>query len=49
MFDRLQSILNRYNEISARMTTPEIYSDSVKFAASEKELRELAPVAEKYS
>lgn len=49
MFDNLNTILNKYEELQQRMLEPETYSDISLYSACEKEARELQPVAEAYS
>ena len=48
MFDKLERLKNQYEELKARMERPEVYSDASKFAACEREARELRPLVEAY-
>ena len=45
MFERLQTILNQYEELRQRLELPETYSDPALYAKVEREARELQPVA----
>jgi peptide chain release factor 1 len=48
MFDRLDQIEARYNELTAALASPEIMNDSAKYQKTAKAHSELAPVVEKY-
>ena len=48
MFEKLEKLKNQYEELSARMERPEVYSDAAAFAACEREARELRPLVEAY-
>jgi peptide chain release factor 1 len=48
MFDRLDQIEARYNEMTAALASPEIMNDSAKYQKTAKTHSELAPIVEKY-
>ena len=48
MFDRLDQIETRYQELERSLASPEIISDSGKYQKAAKAHSELAPVVEKY-
>ncbi len=48
MFDRLDQIESRYNELTAALASPEIMNDSAKYQKTAKAHSELAPIVEKY-
>lgn len=48
MFEKLERLKNQYEELTARMDRPEVYSDAAAFAACEKEARELRPLIAAY-
>ena len=48
MFDKLDKLKKQYEELSARMERPEVYSDAAAFAACEREARSLRPIVEAY-
>src|SRR5512146_240804 len=48
MFDRLDQIEARYNELTAALASPEIMNDSAKYQKTAKAHSELTPVVEKY-
>ncbi|MBR0041208.1 MAG: peptide chain release factor 1 [Oscillospiraceae bacterium] len=48
MFDKLDGLKKRYEELTARMERPEVYSDAAAFAACEREARELRAIVETY-
>ena len=48
MFDKLERLKNQYEELTARMERPEVYSDAAAFAACEREARELRPIVGAY-
>ena len=48
MFDKLESVENRFEQISVELTRPEIVSDNEAFRKLMKEHSELLPIVEKY-
>src|SRR3954463_12799463 len=48
MFERLDQIEARYEELNAALASPEIASDSSKYQKTAKAHSEVAPIAEKY-
>ena len=48
MFSRLDDILAKYDELSKKLSDPEVISDPALFTKAAKESSELAPVAQKY-
>ncbi len=48
MFDRLEQIEAKYNELTNALASPEIVGDSAKYQKTAKAHSELAPVVEKY-
>ena len=48
MFEKLEALKKRYEELAARMDRPEVYSDASAFAVCEREARELRPLVEAY-
>ena len=48
MFERLDQIEARYEELTRALATPEIISDSSKFQKTAKAHSEVAPIVEKY-
>jgi peptide chain release factor 1 len=48
MFDRLDQIEARYNELTAALASPEIMNDSAKYQKTAKAHSELVPIVEKY-
>ena len=48
MFDKLERLKKQYEELTARMERPEVYSDAAAFAACEREARELRPIVGAY-
>ena len=48
MFEKLEKLKNQYEELTARMERPEVYSDAAAFAACDREARELRPLIEAY-
>lgn len=48
MFDKLNSLLDKYNEINERLTQPETVSDPAKYRDLMKEYSSLTPIVEKY-
>jgi peptide chain release factor 1 len=48
MFDRLEQIEAKYNELTDTLASPEIMNDSAKYQKTAKAHSEIAPVVEKY-
>jgi peptide chain release factor 1 len=48
MFERLEQIETRYNELTAALASPEVIGDSSKFQKTAKAHSEIAPIVEKY-
>ncbi len=48
MFDRLDQIESRYNELTAALASPDIMNDSAKYQKTAKAHSELATIVEKY-
>ena len=48
MFDKLDSVVNRYEQIGEELTHPEIVSNNELFRKLMKEHSELTPLVEKY-
>ena len=48
MFEKLEALKKQYEELTARMELPEVYSDAARFSACEREARELRPLVEAY-
>jgi peptide chain release factor 1 len=48
MFDRLDQIELRYNELTSALASPEIMNDSAKYQKTAKAHSEIAPIVEKY-
>ena len=48
MFENLEAVKKQYEELQDRMLQPQVYSDSVLYGKYQKELKEIAPVAEAY-
>jgi peptide chain release factor 1 len=48
MFDRLEQIESRYEELNQAMASPEIVSDSAKYQKTAKAQSELQPIVDKY-
>ena len=48
MFENLDAVKRQYEELQQRLEQPEIYSDAAAYSRFQKELKELAPVAEAY-
>ncbi|MFZ3212376.1 MAG: peptide chain release factor 1 [Terriglobales bacterium] len=48
MFDRLDQIESKYDELTQALATPEVISDSSRYQKTAKAHSELAPVVEKY-
>ncbi|HRX42034.1 MAG TPA: peptide chain release factor 1 [Clostridia bacterium] len=48
MFDKLENIEKRYEEISLQLTDPSVISNQDKYRSLMKEINELQPIVEKY-
>ena len=48
MFDKLESVVNRYEQIGIELTRPDVASDNELFRKLMKEHSELTPIVEKY-
>ena len=48
MFEKLEQLKKQYEELTARMDRPEVYSDAAAFAACEREARGLRPIVGAY-
>src|SRR5258706_8097066 len=48
MFERLDQIENRYEELTSALASPDIVNDSAKYQKTAKAHSELAPIVEKY-
>jgi len=48
MFDKLENIEKRYEEISMQLTDPSVISNQDKYRSLMKEINELQPIVEKY-
>ncbi len=48
MFDRLEDLLIRYEEIQAELSEPSVVNDQSRFRKLMKEQNDLAPIVEKY-
>ncbi len=48
MFDKLESVVNRYEQIGEELTHPEVVSNNEMFRKLMKEHSELTPIVEKY-
>ncbi len=48
MFDRLQSVEARYDQLMAELADPSVAGDAAKFRARSKELAEIQPLVEKF-
>ena len=48
MFERLDQIESKYDELTHALATPEVISDSLRYQKTAKAHSELAPVVEKY-
>ena len=49
MFEDLEGVIHRAEEINALLCAPDVASDAKKYAALMKELRDITPAAEKYA
>src|SRR5258708_34211516 len=48
MFERLDQIENRYEELTQALASPDIVNDSARYQKTAKARSEIAPVVEKY-
>ncbi len=48
MFDKLEDLLKRYEELQQELSQPEVVSDTGRFRKLMKEQSDLAPIADKY-
>ncbi len=48
MFEKLETVLNRYDQLTLELSRPEIAGDSERFTQLMKEYAEITPIAEKY-
>ncbi len=48
MFDKLEDLVHRYEEIMLDLSSPDVANDNKRFTALMKEQAELAPIVEKY-
>ena len=48
MFDKLESVVNRHEQIGIELTRPDVASDNELFRKSMKEYSDLTPIVEKY-
>lgn len=48
MFEKLETVVNRYEQIGVELTRPEVVSDNEQFRKLMKEHSELTPLVEKY-
>ena len=48
MFDKLESVVNRYEQIGMELTRPDIASNNELFRKLMKEHSDLTPIVEKY-
>lgn len=48
MFENLEAVVNRYEQIGVELTRPEIVNDNAQFRSLMKEHSELTPIVEKY-
>ena len=49
MFEKLELLKKRYDELLGRMEQPEVYADAAQFARCDREARELAPLCSAYT
>ena len=49
MLDKLQNIKNRYEEVSAKLMSPEVLNDNKEYVKLAKEQKNLEPIVEKYN
>ena len=49
MFEKLKLVTKQYEELLARLELPETYGDAALYAKTEKQARELQPLAEAYA
>ena len=48
MFDKLENVVNRYEQIGIELTRPDVESNNELFRKLMKEHSELTPIVEKY-
>ena len=48
MFDKLEAVVNRYEQVGEELTHPEVVSNNELFRKLMKEHSELTPIVEKY-
>ena len=48
MFDKLESVVNRHEQIGIELTRPDVASDNELFRKLMKEYSDLTPIVEKY-
>ena len=48
MFDKLESVVNRYEQVGMELTRPDVASNNEQFRKLMKEHSELTPIVEKY-
>ena len=48
MFDKLETVVNRYEQVGMELTRPEVVSDNALFRKLMKEHSDLTPIVEKY-
>ena len=48
MFDKLQAVERRYDELLARMADPAVQSDASEYRTVAKSLSDLEPLVDKY-
>ena len=48
MFDKLESVVNRYEQVGIELTRPDVASNNEMFRKLMKEHSELTPIVEKY-
>jgi len=48
MFENLEAVRKQYEELQQRLEQPEVYSDASAYSRYQKELKDIAPVAEAY-
>ena len=48
MFDKLETVVNRYEQIAVELSRPETAADNAVFTKLMKEHAELTPIVEKY-
>lgn len=48
MFDKLEEVVQRYEELNTMLATPEIIADTKKMIECNKAINEITPLVEKY-